>query len=125
MTPITSLNDVTEELTGRMFMALTMRGVYDILVDEGIGPKRMVFALISGEGDKRDEMMVAMEGSGCIFLNADTDVNHMKFIIDGFQMRAAQIASLIVNRIAQARGSMNRRIAERYPQLADQSKRSE
>lgn len=114
-TIFTAPTQIDDAVLNRMFTSLTMRGVFDICVDEGIGPKRMVFVALREDR----QIMVAMEGSGCLFLDADSNINPFVFVTGGFQFKAAHIAAAIFVGLAKARANLNETMKRAYPQLED------
>ena len=79
-------NGITEEIARTVRRNLICDGVAHLLMDEGKGARRIVLAAFHGT----HEVMVAMEGSGCIIVDERTRINAFKFIAAGFQIDAAR-----------------------------------
>ena len=114
-TVLTRPEDVNLILTQHVFDQLVTVGVSVVEIDEGVGPKNVAFVAIRDSG----HIMVAMEGSGCIMLDATTVVNQYKFIIGGFQIKAAQILTTIFEGLVQSRATLEEHVSRAYPQLND------
>lgn len=115
---IKSEADVTDDMIGRVLNNLVLRGVHQFSIDEGrhYGVKRVVLATI----EDSEEIMISLEGSGCIFLNRHSNINKFVFVTAGFQLTAAQILTKVCAGFAQARAEVDRNIEARYPQLTHQ-----
>lgn len=64
--------------------------------DEGV-TRRIVIAMLPD----RKEIMVAMEGTGCIFVSAETNLNEFVFIQQGFNHAAAVALANLFSCMAQ------------------------
>jgi len=71
-------------------------GIWETQVNEGSGDRRMIFYRRSD----RLEIMVAMEGSGCLFLEPGQNPDEFVFIKAGFQLIAARYAAHVLQEIA-------------------------
>ena len=119
-TPIKTPNDVTEEMVQHVQTCLIMTGVAHLTLDEN--GKGNVRRLVLATMPESEEIMVAMEGSGCIFLRRDSNLNPFIFVTDGFQLTAAQIVTKLFVGLASARADLEAHIERAYPQLTHQNR---
>lgn len=112
---LTDPSQVTIDRLVAIYRSLMTNGAVSLHVDEGYGVKRMVFAVFPDER----EIMVAMEGNGCLFLQQGNHINPFVFVTGGFQFKAAHIAAAIFVGLAKARASLDEIEKRALPQLED------
>lgn len=124
-TPLRTPDDVTSDLSEHVFEVLRENAVAFLTIEEVAlqdqsvpsAVRRVVLvALPAGE-----EIMVAMEGSGCIFLDRSSNINPFVFVGAGFQMVPAQIMTKLFVDIGQARARLEEH-QRAYPQLTHQNR---
>ena len=91
MTPLRTSHDVTQDVCSYALAALSGPGVAYLQIDEGYGSRRVVLAAMPDSS----EIMVAMEGQGCVFIDRTTEINPFMFIKGGFQLTAATILTKV------------------------------
>lgn len=135
ITPLKTPLDVTPEVVERLFAQMSESGVAFLAIEEAPAPRpphsldvptkpstarvrRVVLAAIPDS----EEIMVAMEGNGCIFLDRSSQINPFVFVTAGFQMRPAQIMTKLFVDLAQARAGLEAHTERAYPQLTHQNR---
>lgn len=98
-------NDVVPEAIAAVIRDLQDGGVSQFKV--GVSPHSTLTsrAVVMQPDYDKAEIMVALEGAGCIFLTPDTGLNPFVFVTAGFQLTAAQIMTKLFVGMANARAS--------------------
>lgn len=124
-------NKVDHETAEFVWIGLMTSGVAHLHFDERPAPRpahtleaeprdvetkrrRIVIAALQDDG----ELMIAMEGHGCIFLKRGDAHNEFIFIQQGFQITPAKRLVELLGALAKVNAGVEADISMRYPQLA-------
>ena len=108
---------VDDEAAMAIVSLLACDGIAHMTIIERDGKHRRV---VMAPLPATEEVMVAMEGSGCIFLDRTSHTNHFVFITAGFQLTAAMILSRVMERLVALRAEFNQH--RQLPQLTHQNR---